>query len=111
MQNSVDALDKSFGSVEGILINTGVRFHSMFAINDSSTLVIRNLLTGYESKCYFPSYLSEDAQNATGKRVVVFGLIFSNEAGEKVWVSAEGLEVFPSEEELPPLEDIIGILD
>jgi len=73
VQNSVDDLCKSFGSVEGILVDTGVKSHSMFTLNDLSTLAIRDLLTGYEPKCYFPSYLLEDAQNATGKRVAFWG--------------------------------------
>jgi hypothetical protein len=71
MLNLINDLDKSFGSAEGILVK------------GDSTFAIRDLLTGHEAKCYFPGYLSEDAQNAIGRRVAVFGLLFSNESGKR----------------------------
>lgn len=111
MQPPIHDLYKSFGSVEGILVDTGIESHSAFSLNDVSTLAVRDLLTDHETRCYFPGYLSEDVQRAIGKRASMFGLIFSNEAGERLWINAESLEVFPSEEDLPQLEDVIGILD
>lgn len=93
---------KSFGSVEGVLKAIDLSRKPLFRIYD--------LLTNKSVKCYFPSNLIDQIKDALGKRVAVYGLIRSREDGQKVSIQVEEMEVFPSEQELPSIEDIIGIL-
>jgi hypothetical protein len=93
---------KSFGSVEGVLNAIDLNRRPLFRIYD--------LLTGKGVKCHFTPEFIDKIKDALGKRVSVYGLISSREDGQKVSVEVENMEVFPSEIELPRIEDIIGIL-
>jgi hypothetical protein len=98
----IGARYKSFGSVEGVL--------KFITIHRKPAFRIYDLLTDRSVACYFPSDFLDKIKNAFGKRVSVYGLIRSREDGEKVSIKVEEMEVFPSEGELPMLEDVIGIL-
>ncbi len=98
----IGARYKSFGSVEGVLKSITIHKRQAFRIYD--------LLTDRSVACYFPPEFLENIKNAFGKRVSVYGLIRSREDGEKVSIKVEEMEVFPSEEQLPTIEDVIGIL-
>lgn len=93
---------KSFSTVEGILQAVDLSRKPLFRIYD--------LLTNKSLRCYFPSDFLEKIQDALGKRVSVYGVIRSREDGEKVSIEVQEMEIFPSEEELPSIEDIVGIL-
>lgn len=94
---------KSFGSIEGILNVIDLSRKPIFKIYD--------LLTNKSVRCFFPSNFLEEIKDALGKRVSVYGLIRSREDGQKVSIEIEEMELFPSEQELPSIEDMIGILE
>lgn len=98
----IGARYQSFGSVEGVL--KSITIHRKLAFR------IYNLLTDRSVTCYFKSNSIDNIKNAFGKRVFVYGLIRSREDGEKISIEVEEMEIFPSEEELPKIEDVIGIL-
>ena len=92
----------SFGSVEGVLDAIDLHRKPLFKIYD--------LLTDKGVKCHFMPSIMDEIKNALGKRVSVYGLIRSREDGQKVSVEVEDMEIFPSETQLPSIEEIIGIL-
>ncbi|MBW4680669.1 MAG: hypothetical protein KME19_11205 [Microcoleus vaginatus WJT46-NPBG5] len=98
----IGAKYKSFGSIEGLLKAIDLSRKPLFRIYD--------LITNKSIKCYFPSNFIDQIKDALGKRVAVYGLICSREDGQKVSIEVEEMEVFPSEQELPSIEDILGIL-
>lgn len=102
--NSVSVYYESFGSVEGVL--------ECITIQDCLVFVIcESLATEGEAMwCQFPSDLIEEARNVTGERVSVSGLIRSREDGKKVSIEVKEVHYFPSEEQLPTIDDVIGIL-
>ena len=93
---------KSFGSVEGLLKAIDLSRKPLFRIYD--------LITNKSIKCYFSSNFIGQIKDALDKRVAVYGLIRSREDGQKVSIEVEEMEVFPGEQELPSIEDILGIL-
>ncbi len=93
---------KSFGTIEGILKAIDLSRKPLFRIYD--------LLTNKSLRCYFPSDFLEKTKDALGKRVSAYGVIRSREDGERVSIEVQEMDIFPSEEELPSIEDIIGIL-
>jgi hypothetical protein len=53
---------------------------------------------------------AEEIGAAIGKRVGVYGTLVSRETGRVVRVRVAEIEVFPSPEHLPALDDIEGIV-
>lgn len=92
---------RSFGTVEGLLNVNSRR---------ASGVVITDLLTGKDVDYIFGCDIPPEL-NAFGKRVIVTGLVTTNEAGEKIRIKAQQVELFPSEDKLPTVEDITGILE
>ena len=85
---------RSFGTVEGEL---------KLSTNRGIELVIIDSLT--QGKVYF---LLKNAGEPL--RVAASGWITTNEAGEKLGIEVEKFQFFPSESELPTVEDVTGIL-
>lgn len=94
---------KSFGSVEGIL-------KAIDLSNKKPVFRIYDLLTNKSVKCFFPPKFLQTAKDALGRRVSVYGLILSREDGVRVSVEVEDIEIFPNKEQLPTIEEMIGIL-
>jgi len=92
----------SFGSVEGVLKAIDLSRKPVFRIYD--------LLTNKSVRCYFYSNSIEEFKDALEKRVSVSGLVKSREDGEKLSIEVEEIEIFPPEDELPTIQEIIGIL-
>lgn len=93
---------KSYGSIEGRLDAILLQRKPAFKIYDS---------TEKGTLCYFDKTLLNEVQAALGKRVSVLGLIHSNEAGRVLKVEVSSIDIFPAEEDLPALEDVVGILE
>jgi hypothetical protein len=60
--------------------------------------------------CHFPPEQLADALAAFGDRVAASCEIFANAAGGRPHVRVESFESLPGEDELPGIEDIIGML-
>jgi hypothetical protein len=93
----VESIGTVEGTVEGLIIHGKRRFY------------LYDPLTAKQIVCYFtPRVEWETVYRAFGKRVAVTGVIRSRISGEKVSLTANRLYVFPSEEELPAPEDVLG---
>lgn len=101
IEKIIGAIYESYGSVEGILNVLDLRDKPIFKITDS---------LNYETiECHFSRDDLEIAKKALEKRVYVYGLIFSRQDGIRIKINVDEIEIFPSENQLPSIEDIIGI--
>ena len=92
---------ESIGTVEGNLEGLIIHGKRRFLVYDP--------ITARQITCYFtPRVDWETVLKAFGKRVAVSGVIRSRGSGERVSVTASRLYVFPLEEELPALADVLG---
>lgn len=108
-QNLADNIDNifekqytSFGTVEGILKAIDLSRKPIFKIYD--------ILTNKNVCCYFNSHSIDMIKDALDKRVLVSGLVKSKEDGQKISIKVNEIEIFPSENQLPNIEEMIGIL-
>ena len=93
---------ESFGSVEGKLEGLNVHEHKIFYVWEA--------LTGRRVQCNFADRIPlDDVLAAVTKRVAARGIVRRRRTGELVSVQAEELRVFPAEDELPRLGDVLGI--
>jgi hypothetical protein len=93
----------SIGTVEGRLEGLITHGKSRFLIFDP--------LTGRQVICYFGGRIEWEAVlRAFGKRVAATGFIHSRRSGEKVSIQVSRLHVFPPDEELPSVREMLGIL-
>lgn len=93
---------ESFGSIEGRLEGLIVHDRRVFYIWDA--------LTNRRVECNFASRIPlDDVLAAFGRRVAARGIVRRRKTGEPVSVEANELRVFPSEDELPGLDDVQGI--
>jgi hypothetical protein len=94
---------EALGTVEGRLEAVNVHNRNYFNVYDD--------LTGARMECQFGSDIpAEEVGAAIGKRVGVFGTLVSRESGRVVRVRVTELEVFPTPDHLPSLDDIEGIV-
>lgn len=92
-----------FGSVEGRLEGLLTHSRRVFYIWEAST--------GRRVECIFGDRIPvENVLAAFGRRVSVRGLIRTRKTGEKLSVEVGDLDVFPPEEELPTVDEIVGII-
>lgn len=92
----------SEGTVEGTLEVVSIHGRSEFSIFET--------LTQNRVRCFFAAEMLEEVIRAFGKRVAAHGEIFANASGRRLSVKVEDFEVFPAEEDLPGIDEIIGIL-
>jgi hypothetical protein len=94
---------EALGTVEGRLEAVNVHSRNYFNVYDD--------LTGARIECQFGADMpAEEIGAAIGKRVGVYGTLVSRETGRVVRVRVAEIEVFPSPEHLPALDDIEGIV-
>lgn len=95
---------RSFGTVEGRLEFINIHGNTpLFAIYDD--LTDRRINCSFGAKVTLPEVAS-----AIGRRVAVEGEISYRSTGEVVSIAATELSVFPSDDELPTIRDVLGIL-
>ncbi|AFY69566.1 hypothetical protein Pse7367_1272 [Thalassoporum mexicanum PCC 7367] len=92
---------KSYGAVEGILNVIDLRDKPIFKLSDRLTLETID--------CYFDRQILGQATQALERRVYVYGLIYSREDGKRVKVEVEEIKIFPIENELPDVDQIVGL--
>lgn len=92
----------SQGTVEGTLEVISIHGQHRFSIYEP--------LTGHSVACHFRPDQLEEVKGAFGRRVAVRGEIFSSASGKRLSVRVENFEAFPSEDDLPSIERMIGIL-
>lgn len=93
---------KIYGSIEGQLVS--------ISIANRQNIGIRSLTDKKVIKCFFPDELFEQAREALGKRVYVFGLIRQYFHGEKINIQVQELKVFPDANGSSSLSNIINLL-
>lgn len=94
---------ESIGTVEGHLEGLITHGKNRFLIFDP--------ITGRQVICFFSGRIDrQDVLKAYGRRVAASGVIRSRRSGEKVSISANRLYVLPSDDELPSVADVLGIL-
>ncbi len=93
---------RDYGSIEGKLQVISVRKNLKFVVYDD--------LSDQPIKCYFKSGITEEVVSAFDKRVSVYGLIMYKSQGEPYSVRVEQLKVFKEQDELPTINDVLGIM-
>jgi hypothetical protein len=101
---NVDEITQKFysiyGSIEGQLVSINIA--------NRQNMGIRSLTDDKIIKCFFPEELFEQAREALGKRVYVFGLIRQYLHGEKINIQVQELKVFPEKSTASYLSNIIN---
>ena len=102
--NNVDEITQNFysiyGSIEGQLVSINIA--------NRQKMGIRSLTDNKIIKCFFPEELFEQAREALGKRVYVFGLIRQYLHGEKINIQVQEMKVFPEKSASSSLSNIIN---
>lgn len=93
---------KSLGSIEGKLLTISQR--------GSSKFYVYNSIDDKPVKCNVGDDLFNEAMEAFGRRVNVFGVIRYGKDGTVKSISAEEINVFPEKEKIPTASDVCGIL-
>ena len=106
LAGNVDEITKTtqkfYGSIEGTLVSISVA--------SKQTLGIRSSIEGKVIRCYFNDELFEDAKDALGRRVYVFGLIRQRLHGPKLNIQVDELRILPSPKEMPTVSEILARL-
>jgi len=92
----------SEGTVEGTL--------EVISIHGKPEFSIFEPLTSNRVACYFAPEQLEGVMKAFGRRVAAYGEIFASASGKRLSVRVESFDVFPAEEKLPGIDEMIGIL-
>jgi hypothetical protein len=96
---------EALGSVEGRLEAVNVHRTRNFSVYDD--------LTHLKVECLFSDsgIPASEIGAAIGRRVSVFGVVYSREDGRVFKVQVKDLDVFPEPEDLPSADDVAGIVD
>lgn len=101
---NVDEITQKFysiyGSIEGQLVSINIA--------KRQNMGIRSLTDDKIIRCFFPKELFEQAREALGKRVYVFGLIRQYLHGEKINIQVQEMKVFPKKYAASSLSNIIN---
>jgi hypothetical protein len=92
---------RAYGSVEGMLNALELSGRLRFGINE--------VLTGNRIHCFFPGSVYDDVIKALRQRVAAYGIISYHKNGEPKNIEIERITVFPSDDNLPQFEDIVGL--
>lgn len=101
-----DALEgryRAIGTIEG-------RIDSLSAHEEPYFCTLYTLLSNEPVRCYFGPELLDDVYENFRARVVVRGTLNTRANGEVTSMRLQGLERLPSDDELPTVDEIIGIL-
>lgn len=98
----IRGVEKALGTIEGTI--------EMVTIHERRQFNLYEALTHQAVACYFQSEMFESVKEALGKRVGVYGEIRTTRTGEIRSITAKEISVFPSREDLPQTDDIVGIL-
>jgi hypothetical protein len=101
-----DALEgryRAFGSIEG-------RIDSLSAHEEPYQCTVYSFVSGEGVRCYFGPELLSTVHENFRKRVVVRGVFTTRPNGEVTSLRASEVEHLPEPEELPSVDDILGIL-
>lgn len=93
---------RDWGTIEGTLESLSGRGGLTFTVYDR--------LTGRGATCHFDDEMIEEITPAFTRRVSVSGLIRFRADGEPVAIDVEEFRILPREEDLPEIEDMVGIL-
>jgi hypothetical protein len=92
--------DISIGSVIGRLTMISVRRKPYFTVQDERTR--------RPVRCNFREKDIENVKEGLGRRVVAFGVMTRNRAGQVLRVDVRSLRAFPDDDSLPTADDIAG---
>jgi hypothetical protein len=108
-QEAVHNVDAMFG---GTLSEDGFIEGKLEMISSRGGLHVGvwDALSDRQVRCYVSPQLLDNVTAAFGRRVAVGGTILYKPTGEPVSIDVETIEIFPTDEELPTAEDVLGIL-
>lgn len=92
----------SIGALEGRL--------ELLSIHRGIYIHIYDLVTGRAVRCDCDRQTLTQLASHLGKRLLVFGEIYTNAKGDAVSVTVESYRVLREREELPQIEDVKGII-
>jgi len=90
------------GFVEGTL--------EMISSRGGLHVSVWDALSDREVRCVVGPQMLDKVKAAFGRRVAVGGTISHKRTGEPVSIAVETIEVFPTDDELPTADDVLGIL-
>lgn len=95
---------KSFGSIEGIIKSRKLVHSLCFKVYDS--------LRDEHIECIFnfKNLKLSEVFDILGKRLSLNGIIISLKNGKRLNIIVDSFDVFPSENKLPSIDEVIGIL-
>lgn len=102
LQALVGVHHKSSGAVEGRL--ELVSLHRPYR-----RFNVYHAITQRAIKCNLPEYLEEQVIKSLGRRVIASGTVSYNIKGEPLSVQVDNLRTLRKEEDLPSIEDILGM--
>lgn len=94
---------QSVGSVLGSLETISVHKSNEIRIWDDNT--------GRPVRCRYPRALEETVLASLRARVIVSGVVSYNESGQAISVTAQEIQRYPTDDELPDIDDVIGCVD
>lgn len=102
VRSALEGRYRSLGSVEG-------QIDSLSAHEEPFFCTVYTSLTNEPVRCFFSPALLSDVYENFRRRVTVHGLFTTRADGEVTSMRASRIEPFPSPNELPTVDDIIGI--
>ena len=96
-----EAFVESYGSVEGVLEASSCEGEGVF--------VVKETLIGKLVQCSMEGELIQEAKQAIGRRVNVFGRKLASKDGKSNAVLGWKMQVLPRDEDLPTVEEMKGI--
>ncbi|HET7460882.1 MAG TPA: hypothetical protein VFJ82_06530 [Longimicrobium sp.] len=103
VKETLEGRYRSIGSVEG-------QIDSLSAHEEPFFCTVYTALTKEPVRCYFNAPLLQDVYDNFRRRVTIHGVFTTRADGEVTSMRASRIEPFPEEDELPTVDDIIGIL-
>jgi hypothetical protein len=102
IQKITGSRSKSVGSVLGRLDTIAVHRNTEIRVWDENG--------NRPIRCWYPIALEETVKSLLRERVLVTGVVSYNPNGQPVSVEVTGIERYPSESELPTIEEMSGLL-
>jgi hypothetical protein len=93
-----------YGTVEGVLEMVSVA-------GRGPRINVKDRLSGRAISCIVPRERLSDVLQVFGLRVSVYGRVRTNELGDVLRIDMEEIEAFPTDDELPSVDQVAGAFD
>ncbi|HET7231585.1 MAG TPA: hypothetical protein VFJ16_16365 [Longimicrobium sp.] len=103
VRETLEGRYRAIGSIEG-------RIDSLSTHEEPYYCTVYTMLSGEPVRCYFPPHLLPSVHKHFRTRVTVYGTFTTRASGEVTSLRMSRIEPFPSDSEIPSIDEIIGIL-